>query len=143
VTPDQWAGLITPERILALHREGSVRYGGDPTQRKEDVDCVDGRIGSATNAAAYCVEGDEDWGLILASYLLFYLAKDHCFVDGNKRVAWLAAIEILKNLQLTVNASAEEAYDFMLEVSEGSSTNAAAVAVWLAERLEAADEPVN
>ncbi|MBW8877272.1 MAG: Fic family protein [Acidobacteria bacterium] len=143
MTPDQWAGLITPDRILALHREGAARYGGDSTQRRTDVECVDGRIGSAVNAAAYCVEGDEDWGLILASYLLVYLAKDHCFVDGNKRVAWLAAIEIFKNLHVTINASPDDAYAFMLEVSEGSSTNASAVAVWFAERLEATEEPVN
>lgn len=134
--PDQWAGLISPEKILALHREGAARYGGDPTQRRQDADCVDGRIGSAANAASYCAEGDADAGLILAAYLLFYLAKDHCFVDGNKRVAWLATVEVLKNLQLTINATTEEAYGFMLDISAGNVRHAEDVALWLAERLE-------
>jgi death-on-curing protein len=145
VIPGLGASLITPQTIMSLHKEGSQRYGGDPTQRREDIECVDGRIGAAGNAAAYCAEGDEDTGLILVSYLLFYLAKDHCFVDGNKRVAWLSAVEALKNLQLTVDASTEEAYAFMIELSsEGSTITAADVAVWLAERLETIEgEPVN
>lgn len=134
--PDRWAGLISLEKILALHQEGARRYGGDPTQRREDGDCVDGRIGSAANAASYCAEGDDDAGLILAAYLLFYLAKDHCFVDGNKRVAWLATMEVLKNLQLTVKTTTEEAYGFMLDVSAGNIRDAGEVAIWLAERLE-------
>jgi death-on-curing protein len=145
VIPEQWSGLISPERILALHREGAQRYGGDPTQRMQDVDCVDGRIGNAATAASYCPEGDADTGLILAAYLLYYLAKDHCFVDGNKRVAWLAMVEIFKNLQLTVRVPEDEAYSFMLDVSEGNVRDAGVVAVWLAERLEDASgfEPVN
>lgn len=84
-------------------------------------------------------------GLILVAYLLYYLAKDHCFVDGNKRVAWLAAVETLKNLQLTLNVSTEDAYAFMIDLSsEGSTITASDVAVWLAERLEdVVGEPVN
>jgi hypothetical protein len=64
--------------MLELHREGAARYGGDPTQRNHDGDCCEGRIGAAVNAASYCAEGDEDAGLIMVAYLLFYTAKDHC-----------------------------------------------------------------
>jgi death on curing protein len=143
--PERWAILINPERILALHQEGARRYGGDPTQRAQDIDCVDGSIGAAANAASYHPEGDEDAGLILATYLIYYLAKNHCFVDGNKRVAWLSMIEVLKNLQLTVNTTEEEAYGFMLDISQGNVRSGEEVAIWLAERLEAAEgiEPVN
>jgi death-on-curing protein len=145
VNREQLASLITPQTIMRLHKEASDRYGGDPTQRSQDIECADGRIGSAGNAAAYCAEGDEDMGLILVAYLLYYLAKDHCFVDGNKRVAWLAAVETLKNLQLTLNVSTEDAYAFMIDLSsEGSTITASDVAVWLAERLEdVVGEPVN
>ncbi len=84
-------------------------------------------------------------GLILAAHLLFYIAKDHCFIDGNKRVAWLACVEFFKNLQLTLRADEDEAYELMIDLSsEGSTLTAADVAVWLAERLEAVEgEPVN
>src|SRR6202035_761952 len=132
---ERWALLINPARIISLHREGPDRYGGDSTQRAEDLDCVDGRLGAAANAAAYCTEGDEDWGLILGAYLLFYLAKDSCFVDGNKRVAWLACMEVLKNLQFSVSATTDEAYDFVIDIVNGV-IEVAEVSTWLAERLE-------
>jgi death-on-curing protein len=145
VTPQELSNLITPERVMALHREGSARYGGDPTQREGDVECVDGRIGGAVNAAAYSPEGDDDSGLIFAAFLLYYLAKGHCFVDGNKRVAWLAAIECFKNIQVTMAADEDEAYELVINVSsEGSKVTPAEIAIWMAERLEdAAGELVN
>lgn len=130
---------------MALHAESAARYGGDSTQREGDINCIDGRIGAAANAASYLSEGDDDMGLILAAHLLFYIAKDHCFIDGNKRVAWLACVEFFKNLQLTLRADEDEAYELMIDLSsEGSTLTAADVAVWLAERLEAVEgEPVN
>lgn len=137
--PGQWESLISKERILALHREAINRYGGDPTQRLADVGCVEGRIGSAATAVGYLEAGDEDCGLILAAYLLFYLARDHCFVDGNKRVAWMAATEVFRNLRLTINASSDEAEEFVVDVSRGALRDASAVAIWFAERLEAVE----
>jgi death-on-curing protein len=96
---------------------------------------VDGCIGAAANAAAYCEEGDLDTGLILAAYLLFYLARNHCFVDGNKRVAWLATVEVFKELQLTLDVPEDEAFAFTWDVASGAIRKVEEVAVWLAERL--------
>ncbi len=46
--------------------------------------------------------------------LLYYLMKNHCFVDGNKRVGWAACMEVLRALGLTVTATDKEAEDFEL-----------------------------
>lgn len=141
MTSEDLAKLISAQRVLLLHRESAERYGGIPTQREHDVGCVDGRIGAAANAAAYLAEGDDDLGLIVAAHLLYYLAKDHCFIDGNKRIAWLACIEFFKNLQLTLRVTEDEAYEFMLDVTgDGSTVTPGDVAIWLAERLEAVED---
>lgn len=44
-------------------------------------------------AAMYEQDADEPDPLIVAAYLLRSLCQNHRFVDGNKRVAWLAALE--------------------------------------------------
>jgi death on curing protein len=140
VIPEQWATLISPEKIIALHLEGCRRHGGDSSQRRQDKDCVDSSIGAAANAAVYCEEGDSDTGLILAAYLLFYLARNHCFVDGNKRVAWLATVEVFKEMQLTIDVPEDEAYAFTWDIAAGTIRNVEDVAIWLSERLIDANE---
>jgi prophage maintenance system killer protein len=130
---------------MALHREAAKRYGGIPTQRDGDFDCIDGHIGSAVNAAYYFEGGNQDMGLIVGAHLLYYIAGGHCFVDGNKRTGWLACVEFFKNLQLTVNATEDEAYDLVMAIAaKDSRITSSEVAVWLAERLEAVEgEMVN
>jgi death-on-curing protein len=77
-------------------------------------------------------------GLCFAGCLLYYLVKNHCFIDGNKRVGWAACMEVLRALGLTVNATDAEVEGFCLAILDKDSEvarNAVDVSAWLAPRL--------
>lgn len=59
----------------------------------------------------------------------------HCFVDGNKRVAWASAMVVLAGLRLTLSASEDEAYDFMMGMIENHLDHDE-ILDWIADRLE-------
>jgi len=82
---------------------------------------------------------DEDAkpGLCFTGYLLYYLVRDHCFPDGNKRAAWAASMAVLASMGLTVKATDDEAYSLVDRIATGGIDEGAEVVQWLAERLEA------
>lgn len=71
-----------------------------------------------------------------AATLLFGVARNHAFIDGNKRVAVLAALQFLNlngfDLDLT---PPEEAYKVIAGVAAGTAT-LDALTSWIADRLE-------
>ncbi len=71
-----------------------------------------------------------------AATLLFGVARNHPFIDGNKRVAVLAALQFLNlngfDLDLT---PPEEAYKVIAGVAAGTAT-LDALTSWIADRLE-------
>jgi death-on-curing protein len=133
--PPPWEPLISAERVTALHIEGMKRYSpglGGPAREG----CVEGSLGAAWSAEQYQEQrrGTVE-GLAFAGFLLYYLAKNHCFPDGNKRVAWLAGLRVLSALGVTVNATADEAERMILAVLSGEIRSGAEVVVWIADRL--------
>jgi death-on-curing protein len=133
-----WDDLLSLPDVYELYREGIRRYGGDPSDPKPG--CVDGSLGAAWNAESY---SDPDPGrlpgLAFAGYLLFYLSRNHCFTDGNKRLAWSTAMHVLLHHGLTVEATVDDAEQLMLSVIAGRIDDGMDVVNWLAERLVAAE----
>lgn len=128
--------LLTTERVLELHRVGITRFGGHPGLR-EGTDCVEGALGSALNAEVYVTGGvGRVPGLVLSVAVLTYLAMRHCFVDGNKRVAWSAMVDVLAKLGLTVIADDDEAEAFVIDVVTGQLSREQAT-LWISKRLAA------
>lgn len=70
--------------ILAVHDEQLVEHGGSPGLRDEGL--LDSALARPLNLAAY---GDPDVAELAAAYGVG-LAKNHPFVDGNKRSAFVA-----------------------------------------------------
>lgn len=134
-----YGSLITSSRVLDLHAEGIRRYQvGEVSAPRPG--CVEQCLGNAYNAEAYAGDPAKGVGLLFAAYALFYLVKDHCFMDGNKRLGFLVAADILLAMGLHIKASEEEAYALVKDVAEGRITSAEKVAAWLGEgHLEAAD----
>ncbi|WP_248358966.1 type II toxin-antitoxin system death-on-curing family toxin [Anaeromyxobacter oryzae] len=126
---------MTEARLEDLHEASLQKHGGDPGTLK--VGCVNASLGAAWNAQAYLGEDDSTQKLLFAAHLLYYLARNHCYVDGNKRIAWLAATEVLAAMDLTVDATVDEAEAFVTLVVEGTADQSA-VLEWVAERLAAA-----
>lgn len=80
--------------IDALHDEAIRLFGGTPGVL--DKNCPEAKIAAAKNALLYGTPEDEEPELLrAAAQLLFYLTTGHCYVDGNKRVGWLAALRLL------------------------------------------------
>jgi len=60
---------------------------------------------------------------------------NHCLVDGNKRLAWLAFTETLAGLHLTVAVDPDEAADFVESVVV-EHLSAEQIVEWAKDRLE-------
>jgi len=83
---------LTPEIVLAIHRESIRRFGGSDGLRSRDL------LESAIAAPQASFGGKStftDLVEIAAAYL-FYLCANHPFLDGNKRTALGACLVFLK-----------------------------------------------
>lgn len=138
MTAELWQKLISRDTIVALHDEGISRYRGKPSTA--DTGCLDGSAGNAYSAALYTAKHDPpqplELALPFAGYLLFYLAKNSCFEDGNKRVAWTSTMHVLAQFGLTLSASQDEAESLVLGVVESRIESGSDVVHWLEQHLE-------
>mgnify|MGYP003597172495 FL=1 len=75
---------ISKQALLLLHAESLAEHGGGQGLRDEGL--LDSALTRPQNLAAY---GNPDHAALAASYGLGP-AKNHAFVDGNKRAALLA-----------------------------------------------------
>ena len=124
---------LTPEQIVELRRVLVAQHGlSDKTERDFDRDCIDGAIGAAIQGAYYLSleKGSPLDPLHIAGYLLFHIAKKHCFTDGNKRVAWAVVVECLLREGLEIAATENEAADFVLSIAN-NQTDQRGVLEWL------------
>lgn len=99
--------FLTLDDVVELHRRGIELYGGSHGAR--DL----GLVESATMAAQQSFGGEflcKDLAEMAATYW-YNLAKNHGFIDGNKRVALRAADVFLAlngfDLDLTADEAAE------------------------------------
>jgi death-on-curing protein len=128
---------LTVARAHDLHAAALAHAGGSPGVRDEGL--VEASVGGALTAASYDErERDDDPvdSMVLAAYLLCYLARNHAFLDGNKRVAWLALEDQLRSIGVRVIASADEAETLVLDVV-AKKLEADDVVEWIATRLVA------
>jgi death-on-curing protein len=107
--------FLTPEEVLEIHHDQLQRYGGRSGVR--DL----GLMLSAIAAPATGFGGKflhEDLAAMAAAYL-FHLAQNHPFLDGNKRVAVVAAATFLKLNGHELTADPDELYRITLAVADG------------------------
>lgn len=118
---------------LAIHERQLSEHGGGSGVRDETL--VESALARPQRMVAY---GDPPPDLAdLAASLAYGLARNHPFVDGNKRSAHVCyrVFLALNNAELT--ASEDEKYLQMLSLAEGSLTEAE-FATWLRLRLRLA-----
>ena len=136
-----WQEFISPENIIELHEAGMDRYGGLKSLPVEG--CVERSAGGAYTASLYTAKNDPPTALEIAlpfaGYLLYYLAKNHCFSDGNKRIAWTATMHVLAHFGLTLTATQDEAYELVDAVVTDKVEGGADVTLWLEQHLTAFD----
>jgi death-on-curing protein len=101
------------EFVEALHAEQLRLHGGAAGIR--DGGMLESALARPLQKQAY---GDPDLCELAAAYL-FGIAKNHPFVDGNKRTAFAAADLFLYFNGLSVEAEQEEILQFVLMVAAG------------------------
>jgi len=75
---------VDPTVVLAVHEEQLAEYGGSAGIR--DAGLLESALARPKNLAAY---GEPDVAELAASYG-FGIARNHPFVDGNKRTAFVS-----------------------------------------------------
>jgi death-on-curing protein len=75
--------------VLAIHETQLRRFGGPPGMR--DLGALESDLGRPQNKWAY---ESADLSSLAAAYA-FGIARNHPFVDGNKRAAFLAMVTFL------------------------------------------------
>ncbi len=127
MTPWRW---IDRKTLLLLHDESVAEHGGAPGMRDEGL--LESALARGPNIAA---DGNPDHPDLAAAYGVG-LAKNHPFVDGNKRAAFLAVGLFLYINGYRLRATQAEATVTMLEVAAGSMYEAA-FAQWLRAHTQA------
>ncbi len=110
--------------LLAVHDEQLAEHGGAPGTR--DLGLFESALAKPRNLAAY---GEPDAADLAASYGCG-LARNHPFIDGNKRTAFVA-VELflwLNDIELTAND--HDCVMTMLSVASGT-LDEPAFAKWL------------
>ncbi|HEV2134119.1 MAG TPA: type II toxin-antitoxin system death-on-curing family toxin [Terracidiphilus sp.] len=104
---------IPIDAVLAIHDEQISEHGGIRGVR--DLAVIDSALARPRNLVAY---GKPDAAALAAAYA-FGLCKNHGFLDGNKRTAYVVAETFLDLNGYAMGASDEEVVSTMLAVASG------------------------
>src|SRR5882672_1754194 len=110
------------EEVLGIHAHQIETYGGAFGVRDA------GRLLSAVAVPKTCFAGEllHLTFFEMAAAYLFHLARNHPFVDGNKRAALAAALVFLELNGVSIDAPDEDLVEIVLGLATGSASKAAA-----------------
>ena len=120
--------FIPKEVVFTIHADLLQRYGGEPGLR--DVGLLD----SALAQPKMTFDGNYVHKTLFdkASAYGFHVCKNHPFVDGNKRVAFVLMDIFLQKTGWEIVSPEEEAYRMMMNLASGKMTKAQ-LSTWLKE----------
>ena len=105
---------LTPDLMIDIHAEQLALFGGPIGLR--DRGMLESALGRPLNKYAY---GENDLAVLAAAYT-FGLARNHPFVDGNKRAAFAALIVFLGLNDIDFRVEETHATAMILEVAAGN-----------------------
>ncbi|PAQ00383.1 type II toxin-antitoxin system death-on-curing family toxin [Mesorhizobium mediterraneum] len=114
--------FLSRRAVEAMHAEQLRRHGG--AQRLRDENALESTLARAENKTNYGDPSIED----LAAAYIFGIARNHAFVDGNKRTAIVAASAFLIVNGYTLTADNGTVYEFVMGVAAGEIDEAGAAA---------------
>ena len=117
--------------VFALHDEQLAEHGGLSGIR--DMGAVQSALSRPRNLASY--DGCDDIARLAAAYA-FGIAKNHGFLDGNKRTAFVIAALFLQENGLRLSSPEGEAAVMTLALASGEIPEEG-FAAWLRDRTEA------
>ena len=118
--------FLTLDEVLAIHADQIRRYGGQPGLRDLRL------LQSAMGMPETTFEGEFLHGTVfeMAAAYLFHIARNHPFVDANKRTALMCALVFLGLNGRRLEAQSEALYELVDGVASGS-VDKAEIAVFL------------
>lgn len=114
---------------LAVHDRQLAEHGGGEGVR--DAGMLDSALARPINRWGY---GEDDRCALAAAYA-FGIARNHPFVDGNKRTAWVFARLFLALNRVALRFAAEDAIWAMLALAAGDLSEED-MADWFRQRSE-------
>ena len=119
---------VAPEVALAVHDRQLSEHGGGEGVR--DAGLLSSALARPENLAAY---GEPDAADLAAAYV-YGIARNHPFVDGNKRTAWVIARVFLALNDWRVHFLPAEAVATMEALAAGM-LDESGLAEWFRERI--------
>jgi death on curing protein len=104
---------ITYEEAIAIHSRQLRRFGGAPGLRDE------GMLRSALERPINKWQYEQSGMAELAAAYAFGLAKNHAFVDGNKRIAFMAMMVFLHRNGVAFNPEPAQATTIIFSLAAG------------------------
>lgn len=129
--------MIAPRWVLravvdVMHDRQLAEHGGASGLRDEGL--LESALARAQHLHAY---GETDLCILAAAYA-GGICRNHPFVDGNKRTAFLTAYVFLRINDQTLVASEAEAVEMMMALAAGEIADQA-FADWLRRNLKPSD----
>jgi death on curing protein len=110
MTEPEW---LDTDIVLDIHAEQLALFGGGDGMR--DLGLLDSALARPLNKFAY---GESDLAALAAAYA-FGIARNHPFVDGNKRAAFGSMIVFLGLNGIDLDVPPQDATAIILEVAAG------------------------
>jgi death on curing protein len=117
---------ISRELAIAIHKRQLAEHGGADGVR--DAGLLDSALGRPRHLFAYS-DPTPDIPTLAAAYA-FGIAKNHAFIDGNKRTAFVVCRTFLLLNGFDLTAAREDRYKTFLALAAGEVSESQLV-VWL------------
>jgi death-on-curing protein len=104
---------ITKEQAIRMHAEQLAVFGGPAGLR--DAGLLESALGRPQNKWAF---GETDYAVLAAAYA-FGIARNHPFVDGNKRAAFMVMMTFLRKNGIAFAPKPAEATVAIMDLAAG------------------------
>lgn len=104
---------LTSAQVIRIHAEQLAIFGGPPGLR--DAGMLESALGRPLNKWTY---GEADLAVLAAAYA-YGIARNHPFVDGNKRAAFMAMIVFLRKNRIGFAPPEAQATEAILGLAAG------------------------
>lgn len=121
---------LLEETVIAIHQRQISEHGG--SERLRDEGLLASALARPQNVLAYA-QPPPDLAVLAAAYA-YGIARNHPFVDGNKRTALVAARTFLLLNGVNLEANQDEKYLTFLQLAQGTLTEEQ-LADWIRKRI--------
>jgi death on curing protein len=121
---------LLEETVIAIHQRQISEHGGSEGLRDEGL--LASALARPQNVLAYA-QPPPDLAVLAAAYA-YGIARNHPFVDGNKRTALVAARTFLLLNGVNLEANQDEKYLTFLQLAQGTLTEEQ-LADWIRKRI--------